>query len=1740
MNEVLSSENAVRKDLYADGLMRLGNDVKTRRNRQKIIPAAEQLVFDFEGALLRGNLSGKIFGAVEYGEIEGGTARNGAAGESLVFGDLRTTDGEPAAGVLRESQNLERGKIGGERNGIRYGYLSGADNYRLTDAVFQNRGGAKKRLKDNIAAIKLLEELKDTQMPATSAQQEILARYCGWGGLSQAFDGLNTEWSKEYKELKELLPPEEYKLAKSSVLTAHYTSKTVIDGIYEALKRFGFSGGTILEPALGTGNFLGLMPSEFNAKVYGVELDNITGRIAKHLYPQANIQITGFEKTSFPNGFFDSVITNVPFGSYKVFDKDYQNENLFIHDYFILKSLDKLRPGGIAAIITSKGTLDKANNAARLSFYRRANLLGAIRLPNNAFKENANTEVTTDILFFQKSAAPETEQSSNWLELSENSNGVPLNRYFIDNPHMVLGTMKKGMSMYGGEDETYCEFDGRDLQDALAEAIKKLPQNIYTPMDSENSAEPRLLADGLDIKNYCYGLVDDAVYLRVDSELIPQYIPFSNRQRLIAMIELRSLVRQILQIQIEGCSDEILQNAQENLTRKYDRFVWNYGFLNSKINKTVFRDDADFTLLLSLENYDEITQRANKTDIFFTRTIRKYSRPESAETVLEALHIAKNETGLVDLKMIQQLTGKSFDRAVEELDGIIYRNPAKADLEDKYSGWETAAEYLSGNVREKLSVAQKAITYLPEFEKNIEALSKAQPVPLTASEISVRMGVSWIKHEIYKRFLVEKFKIRWIDERELAVGFNTFTGQWKVESNGTRTFESANTYGTPRMNGFKLYEQGLNLQTPSIYDTVPDENGKEKRVLNKPETIAAREKLRKIQEDFKAWIFDDPVRREELVQEYNERFNNLVLASYDGSYLTFPEMNPLIELKPHQKDAVERIITSGNTLLHHVVGAGKTFEVAAAAMKLRQLKLAQKPMIIVPNHLVMQWANEFRTLYPNAKLLIATKKDFEKENRLRFVSRIATGDWDAVVMAMSSFERLPISQERQERKIQEEIRNIECALEDLRLKREKRYTVKIMEKILANKKAKLESLSSSPKDDLIRFEELGVDYLFVDEAHKYKNKFVFTKMNNVAGISNAASKRAADLDMKIDYIQELHGGQKGVVFATGTPISNSMVEMYTMQSYLAKGALEKAGLDYFDSWAAVFGETVVSLELAPSGQGYRSRTRFAKFVNLPELLKMYRSFADVKTQDMLNLPVPKANKKVITIKPTDIILELNETIAERAEAISYGNVNPQDDNMLKVTGDGKKLALDPRCFNPSAIDDPQHKVNVCAENLYRIWDETKSTRRTQLIFCDLSTPKKAFKDYDSEKDFDVYNHLKTKLVSMGVPEKEIVFIHEAESDIAKQVLFDNVRTGKVRILVGSTEKCGAGTNVQNMLKAIHHLDTPYRPSDMEQREGRGIRQGNENPEIDIYTYVTERTFDAYSYQILENKQKFISQINKGELTVREASDIDEATLSYSEIKAITSANPLIKRKFEVENELGSLRVLQAQYKTNRYAVQDNTRAYLPKAIENAQKKITDYHADIVLRNDNLTDEFYITVNGKPYTERREAAEALHRYISNANAGKKIASMNGFDISPEFADAMADTYVLLQGQGSYRVQTSESALGTLTRIENFFKSMENNLATAKEMLTSRQSELTAAQEELKKPFEYEQKVLDLSGELADIDAQLDLNKSEIAPVIDDEKFKHETNKEAAELDESDEEQSAYFESDEPKIQSSLSM
>jgi len=1610
------------------------------------------------------------------------------------------------------------------------------ENYKLTNADFEVFGGAKTKYKNNVNAIKLLKQLNQEERSPTQEEQSILAKYVGWGGIPQVFDKDNSNWEKEYKELKELLDDKEYNLAKSSVLTAHFTNKTIIDNIYKGLEQMGFNEGSILEPATGTGNFIGLAPSSFNKKdIYGVEIDELTGQIAKYLYPESNIEITGFENTNFKNNQFDSVITNVPFGAYKVYDRDYDKYNFFIHDYFIAKSIDKIKPNGLCAVITSKGTLDKQSSTFRKYIADRAELVGAIRLPNNAFKENAGTEVTADILFFKKRGTI-IDANDSWIYVGKNEQGIPMNEYFLENPQMLLGTMKMGVSMYGSENETYLEADDRPLNEALNLAIQYLPKNIYTKnIEVAKIEDDNFLPADYNIRNYCYSIANDKLYMRVDNQMIQQKVAKTNFDRFAKMIDIRNQVRLLLDRQISNCSDEELQQEQLKLNDMYDKFIKKYGYLNSRFNRNLFREDADYALLVSLENYDESKKSATKTDIFNKRTIRIHERVKTANNSQEALQISKNELGKVDIRYIEQLTGLDYNTIINDLKGAIYKNPIAEELakdEDiKYVGWETADEYLSGNVKQKLRIAKIAREDNPIYESNVLALEQAQPEDIPASDICVRLGATWIDSKYYEQFLIEKLNISRYAQDEIKVGYNKFDGSWSVSAPSYCKYsvEVGNIYGTNRMNAFKIAEHCLNLQTVSIYDTEEELDGKKKRILNKPDTILAREKQNKLEQEFKNWIFEDQDRRNDLVAKYNEMFNNTKLQNFNGDYLTFPEMNPCIELKKHQKDAVERIITSGNTLLHHVVGAGKTFEIAAAAMKLRQYGLAHKPMIVVPNHLVMQWTREFKHLYPNANVLMATKKDLEKTNRLKFVSRVATGDWDAVVIAASSFEKIPLSRERQEKKINQELEAIEEALISAR-DDDDRLSIKNLERSKKNKEAVLKKLTDgTTKDSLIKFEDLGVDYLFVDEAHKYKNKFIFTKMNNVAGISKAMSQRATDLDIKCEYINELHNTNKGVVFATGTPISNSMVEMFTMQSYMQRKDLEQAGLNYFDAWAAAFGETQTALELAPSGNGYRTRTRFAKFTNLPELMKMYRSFADVKTADMLNLPTPKANKITITAKPTEDILRLNEVIQERAERINQGGVNPEVDNMLKITSDGKKLALDPRCFDDTSTDNEDNKVNLCVKNVFDIWEKTKEKLSTQAIFCDMSTPKYAYADYTPEQDFDIYNDIKTKLVNMGIPEKEIRFIHEAKTDLQKQNLFDEVRNGNVRVLIGSTEKCGAGTNIQDKLIALHHLDTPYRPSDLEQREGRIVRQGNSNDEVYIYTYVTERTFDSYSYQILENKQKFISQINNGNLTIREASDIDETTLSYAEIKAITTANPKIKQKMELEQELSRLKTLEGQYRSNKYYLQDQISKDLPQRITITKNNIDNISADIVMRNGHTCDTFTMVIGGKVYKERKDAGDMLLSILYSNNYNYKVVGrICGFDIVPlPITNLTKDREIQLVGLGKYTVELSTSNLGSIIKIENFLSALEERLEANKKLNADYIKQLESAKEEVVKPFEYADKINEINEELTKLNAELDLGKQETPLVLDDEELQ----KEIAPIEEEKEQEEDYEDEDE---------
>lgn len=1599
-------------------------------------------------------------------------------------------------------------------------------NTDLTKIGFEQSelGGAKQRFRNNLEAIKLVNRLINLKKEATADEKKVLAKYVGWGGLAQAFDEHNTAWQNEYKELKDVLSVEEYAAAKGSVLNAHYTSKTVIDGIYKALERFGVKGNNrILEPAMGTGNFFGFMPQEIasGAKLYGVELDRVTGKIATKLYPQAKIQIKGFEETAFQDNSFDLMVTNVPFGGYTVFDPDYNKYNFYIHDYFIAKGIDKIKPNGLMAVITSKGTLDKQNPSIRKYIADRAELVGAVRLPNTAFKQTANTEVVTDILFFRKreERINATIENTEWLSTGKTEEGYEINNYYIAHPEMVLGTLAKETGLYGAEDITV-KSDGRDLSEAINAAISRLPQDFYVNPEYAEETESREEVEvDYDVKPMNLKAVNGKLYMRVGDSMVEQPVPTFPKdayQRIVEMIAIRKQLRKVLDLQVEGCSDDVLTREQWQLGARYDMFVKRFGYINSKNNLRLFKPDGDSALLFACENVSEDETTVTKADVFTKRTIRPYTAVTSTDDCFEALQISKNERGSVDISYIEELTKKDYETVLAELGNAVFRNPAAVNPEDKYSGFETAEEYLSGRVVDKLQTAERMKQSNPDlidYDKNISALREVQPSPVKASDIAVRVGTSWIDKELYKEFFCELIGMPYYYRDGVELYYNKHDGSWRIDrTRYARGYDSINVdkvFGTNRANAYRLFEDCLNQRSTQIYDTVLDADGREKRVLNNSETVAAREKQNKIVEAFKDWIFKDPIRRDELETIYNRLFNQIRLPKYDGSYLRFPEMNPAIELRPHQKDAVHRIITSGNTLLHHIVGSGKTFTICAAAMKLRQYGLAKKPMIAVPNHLVQQWANSFRELYPTAKLLIATKDDLDKDHREQFVSKVAMGDWDSVIIAQSSFAKINISPERQIAKIREEIaaieRSIEMQWED---SNSPSGSVKNLERIKKGREAQLKKLlDESKKDNVLIFEKLGVDYLFVDEADAYKNLFLYTKMNNVAGISNAASARASDLQLKIEYINELHGGDKGVVFATGTPISNSMTEMYTMQTYLQKRTLEKLGIDYFDAWAADFGETVTALELAPSGKGYRARTRFAKFTNLPELLTLYHSFADVKTD--VKLDVPEVERKVITLKPSDTVINLTEEIAKRADAIYAGGVDPHIDNMLKVTGDGKKLALDPRCIDPLLSDESGSKLNYCADNVYEEWKNSTDIKGTQLVFCDLSTPKKPYSEYVYGTDFDAYNDLKHKLVERGIPETEIAFIHDANTDKAKQDLFDKVTAGTIRVLIGSTEKCGAGTNVQERLVAIHHLDAPYRPRDLIQRDGRGIRQGNRNKIIRIYTYAEERTFDSYSYQILETKQRFISQVEKGDMTVREADDIDEATLSYAEIKAITSANPKIKRKMELDMEMARLRDLESRYKKELFALQDKVRKEFPEQIQRQELYLERVRKDVELVKDKYNPErFEINVGGTVYADsvedgKKNGGLALMDALFHNKTGTAVAEYCGFKISLNPIELLSnERSITLSGAGQYKMDIGESASGNLTRLENFVKEFAAREERAVKRLESTKADFEVAKEQVKVPFEHKDKIMELNTELSELNAELDLNKREEV-VIDDE-------------------------------------
>lgn len=1595
--------------------------------------------------------------------------------------------------------------------------ISEGDNTDLKEIGFEQSelGGAKTRFYNNINAIELLSKLMKEKRAPSADEKKTLAKFVGWGGLSQAFDPKNKEWSKEYELLKGILSDEEYERARGSTLNAFYTSKEVIGGIYQALSRFGVEGNNrILEPAMGTGNFFGFIPREIadGAKLYGVELDNITGQIAARLYPQANVQIKGFEETTFSDNSFDIVVGNVPFGGYSVFDSAYSGERFLIHDYFLAKSLDKLKPNGLMAVVTSKGTMDKENSAVRQYLANRAELLGAIRLPNDAFKKTAGTEVVSDILFFRKREKKihATEEDTEWLTTGKTKEGFEINNYFLNHPEMVLGTFVKETGLYGAEDVTV-KSDGRPLAEALKQAINHLPEEFYqNPERAEDEAETIALDET--VKPFCYKAEDGKLYMRVGDKMELQQIPNFPKdayERIAAMIVLRSELHHVLDIQSFGCSDGELARAQYELNARYDRFVKRFGTINGTVNARLFRDDGDSALLLACENVDEKTGSVSKSDIFSKRTIRPYSSITRTDDVFEALQISKNEYGKVDIAFIERLTGKDYSDVLTELGNAVFRDPEEVVPNDKYSGFVTAEEYLSGYVVKKYQAAMFYAEGKPEFARNVEALKEVQPEPIKAGDIFVRLGSSWVDEQYYKEFYCTMLGMSpYVSRYNVDLFHNPHDGSWRLTQTSRAmrdtTFSQTHVYGTERATAARLFEDCMNLRDTTIYDTV-EQGGEKKSVVNQAETIAAREKQNKIKEAFREWIFKDPERREHLEKVYNDLFNQVRLPNYDGSYLTFPGMNTAIKLMPHQRDVVQRGLVSGGCLMHHVVGSGKTYSMIVLGRKLKQQGLCHKPMYVVPNGIIQQWAGDWQKLYPNAKVLVATKDDLEKHKRRKFVSKVAMGDWDAILITQSAFAKIPISKARQIDKISEELTAIDMTIEA----QKKRGilaapTIKGLERTKKSRVATLQRLmDDSKKDSVLTFENLGVDYLFVDEADCYKNLTLYTKMNNVAGISNAASKRASDLKMKCEYIQELHGGDKGIVFATGTPISNSMTEMYVMQSYLQPRALHAAGIYCFDAWAADFGETVTALEMAPSGQGYRTRTRFKKFANFPELMTQYHAFADVKTADMLRLPVPKAERITVLVKPNETVLGFVDDIVKRAEEIYNGNVDSREDNMLKITSDGKKVALDARCFDPKAEDEKESKLNACVVRVYDIWQETSKQKGTQLIFCDLSTPKRKAEEYRYGKDFDVYNDIKYKLVQKGIPAEEIAFIHDAGTPAERQTIQNDMNSGKLRVLIGSTEKCGAGMNAQKRLVALHHLDAPYRPRDLEQREGRIIRQGNMNENVRIFTYVTEKTFDSYCYQILENKQSFIGQVNRGEITAREVEDIDERELSFAEIKAITAANPKIRQKMEVDAEIQRLRILEGQYKKNLFSLQDKIRKEYPTDIQRQELYLKRLREDIATAKEKYDPEvFLMQIGGKEYTDRKEAAKVLTDALQASADGEEVAQYAGFSISKK--QSGTDHTICIAGSGQYSEELGLSASKNLERIENFMKTLPEREPKVIGKLEKLKSDLEAAKVEEAKPFEHRERLDALLSEQAQLNAELNLDKQEIGAVMEEEK------------------------------------
>ena len=1597
---------------------------------------------------------------------------------------------------------------------------SGAVNFHIAPETEKSDGkgfAAKEKFRQNVEAIRTLEKIEGENRIATPEEQEILAKYVGWGGLADAFDETKTNWASEYQELKSLLSAEEYDSARESTLNAHYTSPVIIKAIYDAMERMGFSKGNILEPAMGIGNFFGMLPEKMQeSRLYGVELDGITGRIARQLYPNADVKITGFEKTDYPNDFFDVAIGNVPFGQYKVADRAYDKHNFLIHDYFFAKALDKVRPGGVVAFVTSKGTMDKKSPEVRKYLAQRAELLGAIRLPNTAFKENAGTEVTSDILFLKKRDRV-IDIEPDWVHLCENEDGIAMNQYFADHPEMIMGKMEMVSGQFGME--ATCTPDttislSKQLEKAISHIEGSIDEVEFDELDDELAREAIPADPG--VKNYSYTIVDERVYYRENSIMKPVDVSETMEQRMKGMVQIRDCTQELIDYQLNEYPEDMIKSKQAELNELYDAFSKKYGLINSQTNKRAFNQDSSYCLLCSLEKLDDEGNFKGKADMFSKRTIKKAEVVTSVDTASEALAVSLGERARVDLTYMSELTGKSEEEVAKELARVIFQNPVTEK-------WETADEYLSGNVREKLATARVFAENRPEFAINVTALEGVQPKELDASEIEVRIGATWIEPKYIEDFMRETFETPdyLFDRNLVGVQYSDVTGQWNVKGkNADRGNSLVNmTYGTSRANAYRILEDSLNLRDTRIFDTI-EEDGKEKRVLNKKETMLASQKQEAIREAFKDWVFRDPERRQTLCAKYNELFNSTRPREYDGSHLKFPGMTPDITLRPHQLNAVAHQLYGDNTLLAHCVGAGKTFEMIAAAMESKRLGLCQKSLFVVPNHLTEQWASDFLRLYPGANILAATKKDFEPANRKKFCSRIATGDYDAVIIGHTQFEKIPLSMERQAAMIERQITEIEMAIEAVKAEKGERYTIKQMEKTKKSLDARLSRLNdTSRKDNVVTFEQLGVDRLFVDESHNYKNLFLYTKMRNVAGIAQTEAQKSSDMFAKCQYMDELTGG-KGITFATGTPISNSMTELYTNMRYLQYSTLQKLGLGNFDSWAATFGETQTAIELAPEGTGYRAKTRFAKFFNLPELISLFKESADIQTPDMLKLPVPEAEYENVVLKPSEYQKEMVQSLANRAEAVRDRKVEPHVDNMLKITNDGRKLALDQRLINDMLPDEDNSKSTTCVDKAFEIWEETKEQKSAQLIFCDLSTPK-------GDGTFNVYEDICNKLKEKGVPPEEIAFIHDANTEKRKAELFAKVRSGQVRFLLGSTAKMGAGTNVQDRLIALHHLDVPWRPSDIEQQEGRILRQGNMNDKVKIFRYVTEGTFDSYSWQLIENKQKFIGQIMTSKSPVRSCEDIDEAALSYAEVKALATGNPYIKEKMDLDIQVSKLKLLKANHTSQRYRLEDNIAKHYPMQITALKERLEGYRADIqtyAAHKPVDKDAFSMKIGNRTYTDKKEAGAALIdmcRSAKQPNMAVTIGEYQGFKMSVSFDSFFSKFTISLKGSLSHEVEIGADPLGNLQRLSNALEGMTGKMADVEQKLSNVEHQLETAKVEVTKPFAQEQELAEKLERLAELNTLLNMDeKGDNALDMGDDEPEDENGEQSAQTQESE--------------------